>query len=55
MSITEPKSLKQIHDIREQIYKETKDMSIKERIVYTKKIAGKFLKGTGLKSKKVER
>ena len=34
MKIEEPRAMKEIHKIREEIYEETKDMSIEEKVKY---------------------
>jgi len=47
----EPKALKEIHDIREKIYEETKNMTPEERAEYTHSEAQKLIKLYNLKIK----
>ena len=47
--MNEPKALKEIHDIREEIYEETKGMTSKERVEYTHCEAQKLIKQYNLK------
>lgn len=42
--ILEPKEMREIHKIREKYYKETKDLSAKERVALTHRIVKKVLK-----------
>lgn len=51
MKNNEPKALKEIHDIREQIYEETKDLSQEERAEQTNRIGREILEKHGLKIK----
>jgi len=45
----EPKALKEIHDIREKIYEETKNMTSEERAKHAHSEAQKLIKQYGLK------
>lgn len=45
--------MKEIHEIRERIYKETKGMSIQERIAYTKKRVDEVEKESGVKLRRL--
>jgi hypothetical protein len=47
--MNEPKALKEIHDIREKIYEETKNMTLKERVKYAHCEAQKLIKQYNLK------
>ena len=47
----EPKALKEIHDIREKIYEETKNMTPEERVRYAHCEAQKLIKQYNLKIK----
>ena len=47
----EPKALKEIHDIREKIYEETKNMTPEERVQHTRSEAQKLIKQYDLKIK----
>jgi hypothetical protein len=47
----EPKALKEIHDIREKIYEETKNMTPEERAKYAHSEAQKLMKLYNLKIK----
>ena len=47
----EPKALKEIHDIREKIYEETKNMTPEERVQHTRSEAQKLIKQYNLKIK----
>ncbi len=49
MKNNEPRALKEIHDIREKIYEETKNLSPEERAEQTNKIGRKILEKYGLK------
>lgn len=45
----EPKAIKEIHEIREKIYEETKNMTSEERVKYAHCEAQKLLKQYSLK------
>jgi len=45
----EPKEVKEIHDIREKIYEETKNMTSEERVSYAHYEAQKLIKQYNLK------
>ena len=47
--MNKPKALKEIHDIREKIYEETKDMTPEEKVKYTHNEAQKLIKQYNLK------
>ena len=47
----EPKALKEIHDIREKIYEETKNMTTEERVQHTHDEAQKLINQYNLKIK----
>jgi hypothetical protein len=47
--MNEPKALKEIHDIREKIYEETKNMTPEERVNYAHYEAQKLIKQYNLK------
>ena len=47
----EPRALKEIHDIREKIYEETKNMTPEERVQHTSSEAQKLIKQYNLKIK----
>ena len=47
----EPNALKEIHDIREKIYEETKNMTIEERAKYAHSEVQKLIKQYDLKSR----
>jgi shikimate kinase len=47
----EPKALKEIHDIREKIYEETKNMTPEERANHAHNEAQKIIKKYNLKNK----
>jgi hypothetical protein len=49
--MNEPKALKEIHDIREKIYEETKDMTPLERVKYADNGAQKLIQKYNLKIK----
>ena len=49
--MNEPKALKEIHDIREKIYEETKNMTPEERVKYAHNEAQKLIKLYNLKIK----
>ena len=51
----EPKAMQEIHEIRESIYEETKNMSSKERAAFTRREAQEMIKKYGLKVKRTER
>jgi len=44
MNIKEPRSMVEIHEIRKSIYKETKDMTIREKLEWVHKEAEKTKK-----------
>ena len=44
MRIEEPKPMKEIHEIQEQIYEEIKDLSPTERVERSNKVAREFMK-----------
>ena len=44
----EPEAMKEIHDIRLQIYEETKDMTPQQRNEHTQKAAEEFAKKHGI-------
>jgi len=46
----EPKALKEIHDIRKEIYEETKNMSSEERVKYAHSEAQKLIRQYNLKT-----
>ena len=47
--MTEPKAMREIHEIREKIYEETKNMTASEHTAYFNAIAEKALKEFGIK------
>jgi hypothetical protein len=47
--MNEPTALKEIHDIREKIYEETKSMTSEERVKYAHSEAQKLIKQYNLK------
>ena len=49
MKIEEPRAMKEIHKIREEIYEETKDMSIEEKVKYIRERTSKVLDERGIK------
>jgi hypothetical protein len=49
--MNEPKALKEIHDIRVQLYEETKNMTLEERLNYTHSEAQELIKQYNLKVK----
>lgn len=49
--ISEPKALREIHEIREQIYEETKGLTPEERAEHTNKIGREIAEKYGLKVK----
>ena len=51
--VTEPKSMAQIHRIREQLYKEEQHLSPRERVERTHRAAEALLKQWGLTLKRV--
>jgi hypothetical protein len=51
----ESESMRKLHEIREQMHKETKHMTIEEKIAYINKAANRVKKKYGLKFKKVSR
>ncbi len=48
MKNIEPRALKEIHEIREQIYEETKNLSPEERAEQTNKMGKKILEKYGI-------
>ena len=51
MKISEPRALKEIHEIREKIYEETKQLSAEERAALTNKVGREVAEKYGLKIK----
>jgi len=49
--MNEPKALKEIHDIRVQLYEETKNMTLEERMHYAHSDAQKLIRQYNLKIK----
>ena len=49
--MSEPTALKEIHDIRVQLYEETKNMTLEERMHYAHSDAQKLIKQYNLKIK----
>ena len=43
VKIEEPRAMREIHKIREEIYEETKNMSIEEKVKYIKDRTSKLL------------
>ena len=52
--MNEPRAMREIHEIREQIYKETKNMTQKERAALTHSEAQEMIDKYGLKLKRPE-
>ena len=52
--MNEPRAMKEIHDIRLQIYEETKDMSPEERVELVRREAQEMIEKHGLKVKRLE-
>lgn len=52
MTNEEPKSMKEIHAIREELHNETKDMAIREKMLYFHKKAEAFKSKYKLKMKR---
>ena len=52
--MNEPRAMKEIHDIRLQIYEETKDMSSEERIALMRREVQTMIDKHGLKVKRPE-
>jgi len=50
----EPRAMKEIHDIRLEIYEETKNMSSEELIAYTRKAVEDIEKERGIKFLRLE-
>lgn len=50
---TEPRALREIHDIRLKIHAQTKDMTPEERTTQTKRIADEMMKKYGLAHLKI--
>lgn len=53
MNETVPQTLKELHEIRAQIYEEEKDLSPRERVERTRRVAEALLNAWGLKLKRV--
>ena len=53
--MNEPRAMREIHEIRENIYEETKNMSSKERAALTRREAQEMIEKYGLKVKRAER
>ena len=51
---TEPKAMAQIHRIREQLYKEERHLSPRERVERTRRAAEALLKEWGLDLKRID-
>ncbi len=51
--IGEPKSMRELHRIREQIYKEERHLTPEQRIERTRQESDAFLKQAGLKLKRI--
>jgi len=51
--VNEPKAMREIHEIRERIYEETKDMTPEERTAHTRAEAQELLARYGMKVKTV--
>ena len=51
----EPRAMREIHEIREHIYEETKNMSPEERSAFTRKEAQEMIEKYGLKVNRPER
>lgn len=55
MKNNEPKTMREIHEIRRRMYEETKGMSQKEIIEYIKSKAAEHEKKSGIKLKKLQK
>ena len=55
MKIKEPKSMAEIHEVREKIYEETKNMTAKEKLEWVHKESEKTKKKYGLKLPKTDK
>jgi hypothetical protein len=53
--MNEPAAMREIHEIRERIYEETKDMTQAERAALTRREAQEMVDKYGLKVKRPER
>jgi hypothetical protein len=53
--MNEPRAMREIHEIRERIYEETKDMTQAERAALTRREAQEMIDKYGLKVKRPER
>ncbi len=53
MKIEEPKAMREIHEIRIKIWKETKHLSVKEKIRRIRDLADKFIKENHLEDRVV--
>jgi hypothetical protein len=49
MTIEEPKAMREIHEIRNRIYEETKNMTRREMMAYYKNLSDNFEKESGIK------
>ena len=49
MTIEEPKAMREIHEIRNRIYEEIKDMTPREMMAYYKRLSDEFEKESGIK------
>ena len=55
MKIEEPKSMREIHEIREKIWEDIKDLSPQEQIAYYKRLSEQFEKESGIKLRKLQK
>jgi hypothetical protein len=55
MKIDEPKSMREIHEIREKIWDDIKDLSPQEIIAYYKRLSGQFEQESGIKLRKLQK
>lgn len=51
----EPKAMKEIHEIRDKIREEIKDMTPQEIIAYYKKLSDEFEKESGIKLRRLQK